>query len=370
MTVDGPTQIPVRNAYYSSTANDVSVPVQIENAAVAGAGAITLDGPVPSTSVTAAFGPMMDSLRTLMPKMSGEKLQTMLLEVMAKIKDTIGASEQDKIRTDQESKRLALAEKSEKIKESEEKLAEASEKREKLSVWDKVKIAFQYIGAITAIMAGVLALATSWLTGPAGIVSGVLLIGAGVLLLGMAADATYVAANTEKSGQPSLGFIGEANKAVLMGQGMSEEEATEAGHKADTIARIVVTAVAGAMMLGAAIAGGVSAFQLGFAVMNYVQGSVGIATNTVAAASTAASASGDIASAVTKKDATNLEGDAKRLEGAAKVMQAIVAFLEDMIDIALTRLKGVHQTFEGMLDALVESANDSAATYARVGLRG
>ncbi|WP_375453308.1 type III secretion system translocon subunit SctE [uncultured Methylobacterium sp.] len=294
----------------------------------------------------------------------------MLLEVMAKIKDTIGASEEDKIRTDQESKRLALAEKSEKIKESEDKLAEATEKRGKLSTWDKVKIAFQYIGAIASIVAGVLALATSIATGPAGIVSGALLIGAGILLLGMAADATYVAVNTEKNGQPSLGFIGEANKAVLMDQGMSEEEATKAGHKADTIARIVVAVVAGAMMIGAAIAGGVSAYQLGFAVYNAIQGSTGIATNTIAVASTAASASGDIASAVGKKDATDLEADAKRLEGASKAMQAIVAFLDDMIDIALTRLKGVHQTFEGMLDTLVESANDSAASYARVGLRG
>lgn len=341
---------------------------QVQPQTTTGTGSVGQTGPVPDISSNSMLDAMMGSLRAFMPEISGEKLQVALLKVMTTMKDTIGETEKDKIQIDQESKRLALQEKQGKIDEAEEKAKEAQEKRESLSVWDKVKIAFQYIGAITAIIAGVLALATSWLTGPAGVVSGVLLIGAGVILLGMAADATYAAATT-KDGKAGLGFVGEMHKAVLMDKGVSEEEATTQAQKADAIGRIVATAVAGAMMLGAAIAGGVSAFQLGFAVMRMVQGGVGIATNVTTAAATVASGTGDIVSATGKKEATDLEADAKDLESESKVFQALVAFLEDMIDLVMTRMKGGMESFENNLDALVQSVKDTGDTYGRVGLR-
>lgn len=362
-SINSNTSVPV---YQGGTPTGRVNPTETET--LPGAGTVGQTGPVPGVSGTAMLGAMMESLRNLMPDISGEKLQVALLKVMTTLKDTISETEKGKIEIDQEAKRLALQEKQGKIDEAQKKADEAKETRQNLSIWDKVKIAFQYIGALTAILAGVLALATSWFTGPAGVVSGVLLISAGVILLGMAADATFSAA-TSKDGKAGLGFVGAMHREVLMGQGMSEDEATVAGAKADAIGRIVGMAVAGALMLGAAVAGGVSAFQLGFAMMRVIQGNVGIATNVVSSGAAVGSGAVDIGTAVGKKEATGLEANAKELQGEAKVMEALVSFLEDMIDLVMTRIKASAESFEGSLDALMQSVKDSGETYGRVGLK-
>ncbi|WP_298958087.1 type III secretion system translocon subunit SctE [uncultured Methylobacterium sp.] len=364
----------------------------------AGSGALSgATGPAPGAPPTASASAMMESLRSLMPDISGEKLQVTLLKVLTTIRDTMNESEKQKIEVDQQSKRAALEEKSRTIKDAEAKMQEAEKKREELSVWDKIKIAFQYIGAIVAFIGAAIAFAGSAVTGPAGVASGIMLIAAGVILLGLAADATYAAATT-KDGKPGLGFVGEMHKAVLMGQGMSEEEATAEGAKADGIGRIVANSLAAALMLGAAIAGGIGAFQAGKAAaeMSMAAGKTAVQTTAQTTAqsgtqvgvqaaagssegaakvvsiglsigSSAASSTGDIITAIGQNEATYLEAGSKDLEAQSKQWQAVIENIEDMIDMSLARLKGVQQVMESNLDALTEAAQDTGRTYSRIG---
>ncbi|RVU14210.1 hypothetical protein [Methylobacterium oryzihabitans] len=341
----------------------------------AGPGALSgATGPAPGAPPTASASAMMESLRALMPDISGEKLQVTLLKVLTTIRDTMNESEKQKIEVDQQSKRAALEEKSRTIKDAEAKMQEAEQKRENLSVWDKIKIAFQYVGAIVAFIAAAVAFAGTAVTGPAGVASGVMLIAAGVILLGLAADATYAAATT-KDGKPGLGFVGEMHKAVLMGQGMSEEDATAEGAKADGIGRIVANSLAAALMLGAAIAGGIGAYQAAktgvemgvAAASSSTQGAAKVATLGLSIGSSAASTTGDLVVAHGQNEATKLDADSKDLEAQSKQWQAVIENIEDMIDMSLARLKGVQQVMESNLDALTEAAQDTGQTYSRIG---
>lgn len=338
-----------------------------EPAPATGAGSAAPTGPVPPASFSGVADAVMGSLRRMMPDISNEALQVMLLEVFTKIKETMGKNENETIEADQAAQRNALRDKQAKITQSEQKMEEATEKREKLSVWDKVKVAFQYVGAITAIISGVIAMAAG---GPIGIAAGLMLITAGVLLFCMAADATYVAANSS-NGNTSLGLVGEMHKAVLMNNdpSMTEAQATEKAQKADATARIVFTVVAAALMIGAAIVNIAGAVQGVASVVSLATRAATVANNALSAGATVATGTGDIAAAVGKRDASNMEAEAKTLEGESKEFQALVGFLEDMIDLVMTRMKGLHETFEANLDALVSAVRDLGETMGRVGSR-
>lgn len=328
-----------------------------------GQGNVGQTGPTPDAPPPNMMGAVMESLGAMMPKISGQMLDLLLLQITTQMKETISKTEKDKIETDTGAKRVQIGEKQAKLEEAAKKIQEAEDKMKNMSVWDKIKLAFQYIGAIMSIIAGVFAILagvaagafTGGATAIAGIVGGAMLITAGILMLGMAADATY--AMTNKDG---LGFVGAITKEIKMDQGMSEEDALASAQKADMIAKITVGVLAAVLAIGGSIA---AAFVATPALVGTVMSVIG-AVNTVAMAT------GDITVAVLRNDAQQDKADGIHKQADGKKMEALIQSLDDMIDLAMARLKGAMNVFDGMLDALTDAIQDRGNTMGRVGLKG
>lgn len=341
----------------------------------AGAGQTAQAGPTPDAPPPAAMNALMASMTDMMPKMSGQMLDVLLLEVTSKMKDTIDKSEKDKIQTDVGAKRAQIGEKQAKMEEATRKIQEAEDKMKSTSIWDKIKLAFQYVGAILSIIAGIASIIAGAATAATGagllaIAGGAMLVTSGLMMLYMAADATYAAVNPD-----GLGFVGAAVKADKMAGGMPEEEAMKEAGKADMIAKITIGAVAAVL----AVAGSIMTLPVAGVALPGVAASItstaskvpGIIIGLVSGANQLATSAGDITVGVLKNEANQEKADGMKKKAEAKSMEASIQALDDMIDMAMQRLKGASERFDAMLDALtdrIQSHGESMANAA-VGLR-
>jgi hypothetical protein len=356
-----------------------------------GAGSITATGQAPDPARPGMMSAVMASLSAIMPKMTGQQVDVLLLQVTAKMKDTISEGEQKKIETDTKVKQTQIAEKKSKLEEADRKIQEAKDKMDHMSIWDKIKLGFQYLGAILSIVAGVLAMVAGIAAGAltlgigapaalASVIGGAMLVTSGILMLGMAADATYAACNKPDG----LGFVGQITKEVKMKEGMSEEDAVKEATHNDMISRIVVGGLAALL----AIAGSIAALPLAFASGGSTIASlVGTAAQTggaIAKASTSmvstvtgfiggisqiAEGAGDMTVGIMKRDAQDEKSEGMRTQADAKKMEALIQSLDDMIDLAMGRLKASGERFDAMLDSLTDAIKDRGDSMARVGLR-
>jgi transloator len=340
-----------------------------------GSGVSAASGPAPASASTATQSAVMASLQAMMPKMTGEQMDVMILSIVTKMKDTIDATEKDKVKVDQGTKRANLLEKQNKIEEADKKIQEAKDARENASVWDKIKLAFQYIGAILTILAGVALMAAATATGvgvAAGLIGGGMMVGAGIAMLALAADATYAQTNG------GIGFVGEIVKQAKMAGGASQEEAEKAARTGDMVARIVigvgaaVAAIAGGAVagIGAFVGAASSGAAIASTAAQTAQKVMDIVMALLSAGTTIASSTGDAATAGVKYKASQTEAEGKKLQGDAKTLEALNQTLDDMIDQALARLKGAGERFDAMLDSLVDAAKDRGDTLARASFRG
>lgn len=78
---------------------------------------------------------------------------------------------------------------------------------------------------------------------------------------------------------------------------------------------------------------------------------------------------GDLTTSIMKNEANQEKASATEKKGEAKQMEATIQSLDDMIDLAMSRLKGAGQRFDAMLDSLTDAIKDRGDTMARVGLR-
>lgn len=335
-----------------------------------GSGSIGASGQAPDVQRSAMMGAVMSSLAAMMPKLSGQAVDVLLLQVTTAMKDTISKSEKGKIESDTNVKKTQIDEKKAKMDEANKKIEEAENKMKNMSIWDKIKVAFQYIGAIMAIIAGALAIAagvalggfTGGLTAIAGVVGGIAMISAGVMMLGMAADATVGLTNKD-----GLGIVGLIAKDYNMKhKGMSEEDALADARSREQISRIVVAVIASVLAIGGAIASGPA---VAAAAGSTAMAIAGNAVNVVNGVTTAASATGDMTVGILKREAQEQKAEGTKRQAEGKEMQAMIQQLDDMIDMAMQRLKGAGDRFEAMLDSLTDAIKDRGDTMSRVGLR-
>src|SRR5262245_28072814 len=97
--------------YSGTTSTGKLVDRDISGYNLTGSGSVNQTGPVPGApGGDPTYGAVMRSIARMMPIISGEMLEVVLLAITTKMKDMEEASQKDKIKVDQEAKRSGLAE--------------------------------------------------------------------------------------------------------------------------------------------------------------------------------------------------------------------------------------------------------------------
>jgi len=311
-----------------------------------GAGSTAPTGSVPGAPSDPSYSVVLDSLTKFMPSITGQVLEVMLLEITVKMKETEEASQKDKITVDQEAKRTALSEKADKLKEAETKIQEAIDKEKHASIWDKIKLAFQALGACLAILAG-LALC---LTG-AGVAAGAALIAIGVVGLIMVIDSAV------KMGT-GHGIAGAIHLAIHPGD-------EEGAAKADMGFSIGMAGLALIASIAAFFVPGAQGMALGMMAQS-IQSFASIGSAVIAIAN----ATGDATVAVIKYDAAQTRAEGEKTQAEAKEMEGWIKQIDDFIDQALQRLMGAMDRFNAMLDGIMEAIQDQAKSVSKAKFTG
>lgn len=176
----------------------------------------------PEATKAAVLSNMMASIDAFMPAKSEDDVDVMVATATAKLKETMNKSQAAQIKVTEEQKREQAKEAEKKYKDADQKIQDAKYAASHASIWDKIKLAFEYVGAIMSILAGiatmVAGLATGVAAGPA-LLGGALLIESGLLMLTLAVDETVQQA-TAKDGQPGTGMFAMAFTAIVKDAGL------------------------------------------------------------------------------------------------------------------------------------------------------
>lgn len=362
-----------------------------------GKGALTNAGIIPPTPGNTGEKPdLSNALKSLSAFMTGKSsidVEVLLVQVAVAMRDTEATTQKSKINTDQETKKAQMREKEQKLEESAKKL----EKQQNGSIWEKIKLAFEWLGAMLAVALAVIASVAS-------------LGGASALIVAAVAAVALVINSTvqQATGQGIMGNI-------VLAAGGSKEEAA----KADMGFQIAVAVIG--------IAGAVSGSGLGKAVKDIavtimdsamatlgkaipalartgadaatkgadaavktagtVAGSADDALNaaklaakeaiaaqklidTGATANATLSATSAVTDTGVKTVAADLRAEAKRLEAKAKSSEAVMQGLDDMIDQALSRLMASSERFNAILDEITSAMSDRGNTLSRARFAG
>ncbi|WP_062012790.1 type III secretion system translocon subunit SctE [Aureimonas sp. AU4] len=361
-----------------------------------GGGTTAQSGPAPAPSPAngATISDIRASMASLGLNMTQAQVDVLLVEVAISMRDTESKTQDAKIKNDQASVRSRIGEQSRQIDEMTAKIKEAKEAKESASIADKIKLAFEWLGAVIAVVVAVVAIATSPLTGGALAVVGALLIAAAVASFISAADSTVTVATGN-----GIGFYSAKS------MGLSDEEARK-HEQAFQVTVAVVGAVCGLAGGGVGIVSGVrsvasATFQLsrmaGNSIMTATREAMkeglkiawallrngafeeGVSqsmkwasrgANIAEAANTIGTQAAGITSTAYKGVATMANADAKRAEANSKEEEALITMLNDAIDQAFTRLMAAGDRFNAVLDGIMEARNDRAQFTARAHFAG
>lgn len=343
--------------------------------------------PTPSNPVShLGASAFLESLASLMPNATAENVDIAMAEVVALMKDFQAKSDKETITSEQGSKHAALMEKAEKLQEASKKILDAIYKEEHASIWDKIKLAFEALGAILAIVLGAILIATG-----VGAVAGGLLIAAGVVGLIMVIDegvkmatglgiagniAKATGSSPEDCAKADMGF--EISMAII-GIILSIATLVEGGGGfmaiVGTLSKLASTAKAvetgaevaseGVEIASTATEVATAAAKTGSDFLTKAQ-TIGNVVGTVNSVGTAIVG---VATSAVNYEATILKADAKDLQAKAKEMEALIQNLDDLIDGALTRLMQSSKRFDDMLDGITSALKDKGDTMSHAKLR-
>lgn len=296
--------------------------------------------------------------------------EILLAQVAVAMRDAETAAQKGKIDVDTNKKQAAAADKQAKLEEAQTKFEEAQKKKESASLIDKIKLAFEWVGAILAVAIAAVMIAT----GVGAVVGAALMIGA-ITAVVMAIDSTVKAATDGKFGIAS--GIGKA-----MSETFGFEFDAEKAAKADMGFSI---ALAGIGILTAVFSLGAGFMNAGKAVGSAAGTAAKVADSVADAADTAlkakkmaanvlntantvndiGTASANAASTAYTFEASKASSEAKDLQGKAKIDQAMMEQLNEMIDQALARMMAAGDRFNQILDGIMEAVNDRGNSLSR-----
>jgi hypothetical protein len=362
-----------------------------------GKGALSGQGIVPpSPGKTGEKPDMSNALKSLAAFMSGNAaidVDVLLVQVAVAMRDTEATTQKSKINTDQETKKAQMREKEHKLEESAKKL----EKQQNGSIWEKIKLAFEWLGAMLAVALAVIAAVAS-LGGATALI--VAAIAAVALVIdstvqqatgqGIMGNIVLAAGGTkEQAAQADMGFkiavavigitgaisgtgLGKAVKDIassILDSAMSAiGKAIPALAKtgADAVTKGADAAAKTASTLASTADDALNAAKLVAKEAIVAQNMV----NTGSTANAALSATSTVVDTGVKTVAADLRADAKRLEAKAKSDEAFMQGLDDMIDQALSRLIASSDRFNAILDEITAAMSDRGNTLSRARFAG
>ncbi|KQT54067.1 hypothetical protein ASG43_00020 [Aureimonas sp. Leaf454] len=390
-SISSPSSTPIDTSRFNTDKTVGKTDVQTGKG-VAGVATTAPDSPpkMPTDSVLA-------SLSFFMSNSSNTDTEVLLVQVAVSMRDTEAISQKSKINTDQESKKAEMREKEKKLEDAAKKLEESRSN----NLFDKIKLAFEWLGALLAVVGAVLAQVANIL--PGGQIAAGLAIAGAVTALIMVIDSTVKVAT-------GMGIAGNIEMAVSLSQGKSESEARASAAKADMGFGIAVAvlgialSVVGAAKdpssgIRAAVNAGTNALKAGVdaglkigALLKSVAGAIkesfkltdeavgllmsaknvseGVKTaksvmGAVSTANQVAQAGVSAAGVGIQAESAMLKADAKKLEADAKRNEAAMQILDEMIDQALSRLMASGDRFNAMLDAITDGMQDRSQTLSR-----
>lgn len=296
----------------------------------------------PTVPSTFGFPEFLDSLSELMGKNSAriENIDVVIAELQQKVRDLISKTDVENLNVQSERQRELIQKKIADAQAAAEKMREAAAQRESQSIWDKIKLAFQILGALLAVAAAVVT------------ANPLLMIGA-IVAVTLAIDG-IVKATTENH----MGIAGSIAKAA----GASDEEAG----KADMGFTIAVAVIG----LAVAIGGGVASFFSGGAtIANLAKQAATVAQENIVKG---LSSLAEVGTTVTTIGAAVVSYEAAKAQVAAMFAQAdgmevdgMLKVLDDMVDLVLQHLMAANRTFDAILDSLAETAKEKGDTFSR-----
>ena len=302
------------------------------SAGIAAQGGAAPDPSSPSFQVVAS------SLSQFFPALSGEEIDIKIAQATLQLQEVVGKTNTNELVAKEEQKRESLAERTQKLEEAQAKQEEAEAKQKKGGFLNRLKTAFQFIGAALTVAIGAALIATG-----AGAAFGAVLVGMGAIQMMMAID-SVVAQET------GFGITGNIVKAF----GGSDELARGFDIAYQVIATVAIIAVSIMTMRADVL---VAEFAKGAALV-------------VGAVTTITSSSVAIKSSVVNNQAANAQADAQDLQADGQDLQAFNELLNDFIDQILNRVSGAATQFNAMLDDISQSVKDRGDTLARANFTG
>ncbi len=350
----------------------------------------------PSPGKTGEKPDMSNALKSLAAFMSGNAaidVDVLLVQVAVAMRDTEATTQKSKINTDQETKKAQMREKEHKLEESAKKL----EKQQNGSIWEKIKLAFEWLGAMLAVALAVIAAVAS-LGGATALI--VAAIAAVALVIdstvqqatgqGIMGNIVLAAGGTkEQAAQADMGFkiavavIGITG--AISGTGLGKAVKDIASSILDSAMSAIGKAIPALAKTGAdavtkgADAAAKTASTLASTADDALNAAKLVAkeaivaqkmVNTGATANAALSATSTVVDTGVKTVAADLRADAKRLEAKAKSDEAFMQGLDDMIDQALSRLMASSDRFNAILDEITAAMSDRGNTLSRARFAG
>ncbi|MCL3883291.1 hypothetical protein [Marivita sp. GX14005] len=315
----------------------------------AGAGATAAsDAALPEATLAAGLS-LLGALRNFMPAANAPDFEIRLAEIAAKMKETQGNSETDRVVTDQEIKKQNLLENQARIEEAQKKMDEANAKRDDGGFWGKFTAVAQILGGLAVMAAGAVTIAAgigvAVFTGGASALVAVP-IGAGIVMSG-ALMAFSGADEACKQWNDGKGIV--ASVVELFGAELSDEWIMGL-NIATTVTVAAATLAVGLAMLPFAIFSGGAAQVAALASLapTMIQSSIGI-TNGV----------GDIARGVTNIQAAKLQHEAADMFAESDELNAMMSALDDLIDQALAMMMASSERFNAMIDEAISMMKDT-----------
>lgn len=332
----------VSNATQTSSINQVQQNNNDPNVGqnTAGKGVLGNNGPTPTVDNQPGYTAMMQSLAAMVPNMNGPMIELFLAEITAKMKDVEENANTERYKNDQEAKRSSLAEKKEKLDEADKKIQESIDAKNSGNIFEIIKMVFQAIAAALMAVLGALLACVPGLQAVGG-----LMIAAAVVSVIMLVDSAVQQAT-------GMGIVGNCMKAA----GCSPEECA----KGDMGFRIGMAIVGLALAIATAVVSGGSSVVSAVASLSSAIGAFKTAATMINTGLSIASAATDIVTTGIRTDAAVDSADAKKLQAQAKEMEALLAQLDDFIDMALSRLIGASNRFNEILDAITDMMQSHA----------
>lgn len=314
---------------------------QFDGAGSVAAGVAGAVGAIPEALLAFSFTSIVESLDKLSPKMSSDDLEVALSEAEAKLKDTLNQTAISSINISSAAKKAALTQQQHELEDAQNKINEAASQNGDNDIWDKVKLAFQALGAVLMVAVGTLLCATG-----VGAALGGLMIAAGVVGL----ISTINSAIQMATGH---GLLGEIVKAC----GGSDTQAGDAD-----IAFAVGLAVVGIAMAiatgGAGAAEDLDAIaQAATSISEAVNGEISIASGV-----------GDAVATGVSYEASTETADAKDDDAQAKDIQAFANQIDGFITMMIKHLAGMNKSFSNSLGSMMDALQDVNKTVSHAKL--